>query len=102
MHFLPDLLHINTASPLPPEARLLVLYTGGTVGMVQNESNNLVPFNFSEILDRVPELRQFNFHIDIAQLSEPIDSSNISPSHWVLMAEQIEKQYPNYDGFVVL
>ena len=102
MHYLPDMLHINTASPLPPEARLLVLYTGGTVGMVQNENQNLVPFNFSEILDRVPELKQFNFHIDIAQLSEPIDSSNISPGHWVLIGEQIERHYPHYDGFVVL
>ena len=102
MHFLPNLLHINTASPLPAEARLLVLYTGGTVGMVHDENNHLVPFNFSEILERVPELRHFNFHIDIAQLSEPIDSSNISPSHWVLMAGQIEQQYHNYDGFVVL
>ena len=102
MHFLPDLLYIDTAAPQPPEARILVLYTGGTFGMILNEQNHLVPFDFSQILERVPELSHFNYRIAITQFGEPIDSSNFAPSHWIAIALQIEKYYSQFDGFIVL
>lgn len=70
--------------------------------MVLDEEDHLVPFDFSQILEQVPELIHFNYQLDIAQFASPIDSSNIAPAHWVAIARQIEKHYHNYDGFVVL
>ena len=102
MPFSPQLVHVDIASPMPAEARILLLYTGGTIGMVYDQGNHLVPFDFSQILQRVPELSHFNYHLDIATLEEPIDSSNVLPAHWKDMAELIGRHYQSYDGFVIL
>ena len=47
------------------DRKILLIYTGGTIGMKQDpETLLLKPFNFSQILEEVPELRKFDFHID--------------------------------------
>ncbi|WP_018478276.1 asparaginase [Pontibacter roseus] len=95
--------NIDTATPADPEASILIIYTGGTVGMVfDNEQQHLVPFNFSQILEKVPELNQFNYLLTVVSLEPAIDSSNVSPADWLLLARLIEEQYYDYDGFVVL
>ena len=95
--------NIDTAAPSDPEASILIIYTGGTVGMVFDEEHqHLVPFNFSQILDKVPELKQFNYLLTVISLEPAIDSSNVSPADWLVLARLIEEQYYDYDGFVVL
>lgn len=94
---------IETAAPLHPEASILIIYTGGTVGMVFDEKEkHLVPFNFSQILDHVPELRQFNYLVTVLNIEPAIDSSNVSVQDWLMLASLIEENYSKYDGFVVL
>ena len=94
---------IHTAAPLNPEANVLLIYTGGTLGMVYDLSGkHLVPFNFEQILTRVPELQQINVLLTVLSLNEPIDSSNISIAHWLDLAKLIEANYQAYDGFVIL
>ncbi|RIJ34221.1 asparaginase [Pontibacter oryzae] len=94
---------IETAAPLHPEASILIIYTGGTVGMVFDEKEkHLVPFNFSQILDHVPELRQFNYLVTVLNIEPAIDSSNVSVQDWLMLARLIEDNYAKYDGFVVL
>ncbi|WP_242928381.1 asparaginase [Pontibacter vulgaris] len=94
---------IDTAAPAHPEASILIIYTGGTVGMVFDEEHqHLVPFNFSQILDKVPELRQFNYLITVLSVEPVIDSSNVSVADWLMLASLIEENYAAYDGFVVL
>ncbi|MFD2245250.1 asparaginase [Pontibacter ruber] len=94
---------IDTAAPAHPEASILIIYTGGTVGMVYDEENqHLVPFNFSQIIDKVPELRQFNFLLTVVSLEPAIDSSNVSIQDWLMLARLIEENYEAYDGFVIL
>jgi L-asparaginase len=94
---------IDTAAPAHPEASILIIYTGGTVGMVFDEEHqHLVPFNFSQILEKVPELRQFNFLLTVVSLEPAIDSSNVSIQDWLMLARLIEENYSAYDGFVVL
>ena len=66
------------------------------------EHQHLVPFNFSQILDKVPELKQFNYLLTVISLEPAIDSSNVSPADWLVLARLIEEQYYDYDGFVVL
>lgn len=95
--------HIDTAAPEDPEASILIVYTGGTVGMVFDEkAQHLVPFNFSQILEKVPELKQFNYLLTVISIEPVIDSSNITVADWLMLAKLIEENYNDYDGFVVL
>ena len=82
--------------------KVLIVYTGGTIGMVQDENGSLKPFPLNHIYDTVPELRNCSYQIDTCQLENIIDSSNMTPSFWVDIAEIIEQKYDEYDGFVIL
>jgi L-asparaginase len=70
--------------------------------MAYNESGALVPFNFGQILEKIPILYNMNIAITVISFPEPIDSSNVSMSHWLDMAYIINENYDSYDGFVVL
>ena len=82
--------------------RVLVIYTGGTIGMVEGEDGSLRPFAMEHIYDVLPLLRSTTYAIDSCQLEHIIDSSNMTPSLWVDIAEIVEREYDKYDGFVVL
>jgi len=85
------------------KASLLLIYTGGTIGMKQDPvTRALRPFDFKGILDEVPELSKFACKIDSYSFDPIIDSSDIEPSLWVELAELILKEYDRYDGFVIL
>lgn len=62
----------------------------------------LRPFDFSQILAEVPELRKFAYKIDAVTFDPIIDSSDIEPDNWVTLVSHIEQRYDDYDGFVVL
>ena len=82
---------------------ILIIYTGGTIGMIHDpETGSLVPIDFQHITDHVPELLKFGFDLQSISFDPVKDSSNIDPGIWVKMAETIEENYDNYDGFVVL
>lgn len=81
----------------------MLIYTGGTIGMQKDfETGALKAFNFSKLLQRVPELKLLDCAIETISFENPIDSSNISPASWVAIAEVIEQNYSAFDGFVVL
>jgi L-asparaginase len=82
---------------------ILILYTGGTIGMVMdNETGVLKPFNFKNLFDLIPALKLFNYDIDSHCFVPLMDSSNMNPDYWVQIVDVIEKNYESYDGFVVL
>jgi L-asparaginase len=82
---------------------ILVIYTGGTIGMVQDqETGALKPFRFDNILQEVPELKKFGFNLSSYAFNPPLDSSNISPEAWIRIAAIIEQNYNNFNGFIVL
>ena len=93
---------INTASPEQPRSKVLIIYTGGTFGMVKNKSGILVPFDFSLILEHLPTLRNLFLELTVISFANPIDSSNINPDHWKLLAAIIKENYLEQDGFVIL
>ena len=62
----------------------------------------LTPFDFSQILDEVPELAKFAYKIDSYTFDPLIDSSDVEPSHWISLVRLIEERYDDYDGFVIL
>ena len=83
--------------------RTLLIYTGGTIGMVKDKlKKTLVPFNFDELLKAIPELKSEDVDLDNISITKPIDSSNMNPSVWTEIAILIKKNYEKYDGFVIL
>ena len=85
------------------KSALLLMYTGGTIGMKQDMKDlTLKPFDFSQILDEVPEIRKFAFKIDTYSFEPPIDSSDVEPSLWQDLARLIKEKYEDYDGFIIL
>ena len=85
------------------KSSILLIYTGGTIGMKEDPSiQALRPFDFSQILAEVPELRKFAYKIDAVTFDPIIDSSDIEPENWVTLVSHIEQRYDDYDGFVVL
>ena len=85
------------------KSSILLIYTGGTIGMKEDPTvQALVPFNFSQILEEVPELNKFAYKIDTFTFDPLIDSSDVEPSLWISLAGLIEEKYDDYDGFVIL
>lgn len=83
--------------------RILIIYTGGTVGMVMDgNSGALKPIGFKEIRDNIPEIVKLGFEVDVHAFNPPMDSSNMHPEVWVELAGIIGKKYEQYDGFVIL
>ncbi|TRW26704.1 asparaginase [Flavobacterium zepuense] len=86
-----------------PKPNILLIYTGGTIGMVKNfETGALKVFNFKKLLQNIPELKQLDCDIQTVSFDSPIDSSNMEPGKWVKIALLIQENYNNYDGFVIL
>ena len=85
------------------QSRVLLIYTGGTIGMNRNpRTDALEPFDFEQLLQNVPELNAFGMHIATNQFDPPIDSSDMKPQLWTKLAQVIAESYDDYDGFVVL
>ncbi len=93
---------INTASPQKPKARVLIIYTGGTVGMTYDREGVLIPFDFSLILEHLPTLKNLALELTVVSIPSPIDSSNVQPEHWGIIGQIIYDHYNENDGFVVL
>lgn len=83
--------------------RILIIYTGGTIGMIENpETGALQPFDFDHLIDNVPKVKMLDYQIEHIQFATPIDSSDMNPSHWIEIARHIEENFDIFDGFVVL
>jgi L-asparaginase len=81
----------------------LVIYTGGTIGMVKDAiSGSLMPVNIDLLLQYIPELSRIEAEIQIETFETTLDSSDIMPEHWIKLVEIIERNYAAYDGFVIL
>jgi L-asparaginase len=85
------------------ESKILIIYTGGTIGMIQDPNKKtLKPFDFNEITCEVPELNRIECEIDTISFKNAIDSSNVNTAIWEKIGDYIFENYGNYDGFVVL
>ncbi len=81
----------------------LIIYTGGTIGMVKDsQTGSLKPVNFERLQANIPEIEKLDIELDIYTFVNTIDSSNVQPSDWIRLVEVIEKNYDRYDGFVIL
>jgi L-asparaginase len=83
--------------------QILIIYTGGTIGMMSDpRTKALVPINFEQIMENVPELERLNCRIKVHSFEDIIDSSNMNPAIWSRLAGLIQKHYDEVDGFVIL
>jgi L-asparaginase len=86
-------------------AKVLVIYTGGTIGSRPRDPDPdspqvVVPWR--ELYAATPEIDRLGFEVDCISTPEPLDSCNVSPAEWVFMVETIEQNYHDYSGFVIL
>lgn len=83
--------------------RVLIIYTGGTIGMVQNPQTGAhEPLDFGHLVAHVPELQNVPVNFQTLQFDPPLDSSNMNPDLWRHIVHLIYDNYEGYDGFVVL
>jgi L-asparaginase len=94
-----DLKHVTRTVP---KASVLIIYTGGTVGMVHDDEGALIALDFNQIIDRVPTLGILDINLSVISFPEPFDSSNVSIAEWQNIAGIIYDFYDKFDGFVVL
>jgi L-asparaginase len=85
------------------KSKVLLVYTGGTIGMIQDEESGYYkPFDFDNLLEQIPELKKIDVEISAISFDKPIDSSDMNPEIWEKLADIIFENYTSYDGFVIL
>lgn len=83
--------------------KVLLIYTGGTIGMVADaRTGALQAVNLDHLEEQVPELLHMGIALETVAFGTPIDSSDMHPEHWVRIASIIGERYADFDGFVVL
>ena len=83
--------------------KVLLIYTGGTIGMGRNKQTGaLEPLDFNHLIAKMPEFEYLQTGIDVYQFTPPIDSSNMNPRYWAQLVRIIAERYDKYDGFVIL
>lgn len=88
---------------LPITNKVLLIYTGGTIGMGRNpHTGSLEPLDFNHLVVQMPELESLKIAVDVHQFNPPIDSSDMTPQLWAQLVKIIVERYNIYDGFVIL
>lgn len=82
--------------------KILIIYTGGTIGMIKNPDGFLEPISHQKLFDYLPEIQRLAADVDYISTSFIKDSSEINKEDWLELAKLIEVNYQLYDGFVVL
>lgn len=84
--------------------RILVVYTGGTIGMVESEGGYVpVSGTLQELMEERPSFRAADvpsYHV--VEFEPLLDSSNMTPADWLEIAVVIRGRYADYDGFLVV
>lgn len=83
--------------------KVLLIYTGGTIGMEKDyETGSLTAFNFENIFQKIPEMKLLECEVFVHPFKKPLDSSDMGPAEWKIIANYISKNYDKYDGFLIL
>lgn len=83
--------------------KVLLIYTGGTIGMEKDyETGSLRAFDFGNIFEKMPEMKLMECEVFVHPFAKPLDSSDMGPEEWRIIANYIYKNYNDYDGFLIL
>ena len=79
------------------KASILLIYTGGTIGMIENpETGVLESFNFQHLKDNMPELKKLGYAVSTIQFDPAMDSSEMGPESWMKIVKIIADNYQLY------
>ncbi len=84
---------------------ILIIYTGGTIGMEKSADGTYHPTGGFEALAKkiiAPAIWQQMPEHEYLEMSPAIDSADMTPKHWQLIAEIIVERYEDYAGFIIL
>jgi len=80
--------------------KILLLATGGTIASVPDENGSLIPgIKSDNIVEYVREVFP-EVSLDYEELLR-LDSSNIQPEEWQIIARRVYKDVNNYDGIII-
>lgn len=79
--------------------KILLIATGGTIASLPPENGLAPALTSGELLAYAPDMR-IPCEIDSIQICS-IDSTDVTPEIWLLIARTVEQHYENYDGFVI-
>jgi L-asparaginase len=83
--------------------KIFVIYTGGTIGMIIDpKTGAFKPFTFEQIIENVPELHRMDYELTVHSFNPIIDSSDMTPKIWAELAQLIQDNYEDHDGFLIL
>ena len=83
--------------------KILIIYTGGTIGMGKDPVTGVLePLDFNHLVSSMPEFKLIQAEIDVRKFDPPIDSSDMDPMRWAEIVSMIANNYNDYDGFVIL
>lgn len=84
-------------------ASVLIIYTGGTIGMVSDPTTGAYrPFSIEHLIEGIPALNHFDINLDTFSFDPPVDSADIKTDTWIRLAETLRANYLKYEGFVIL
>ena len=94
------------ASKLVLAMRVCIIYTGGTIGCIGNPLAPMSKTDFQQafltFISPLIKSKHTDIEIAFSGFANVLDSTNIQPSDWCLIASEILNQYSNYDAFIVL
>lgn len=79
--------------------KLLILTTGGTIASVETPAGLIPALSSEQLLSYLPEIGE-DFQLTTKALYS-LDSTDVTPQHWITIAEEIRSSYDDFDGFVV-
>jgi len=95
-----------TEDPKKLRKKILMLCTGGTIGMLPKDENDpespLSPASWEKIKGHIKALDELDFDVQVFEFEPLIDSSDMHPKWWIKIAQKIRDEYDSYDGFVIL
>lgn len=97
-----QIVDVNKAAKVFAKSSILIIYTGGTIGMEHDASGSLVALNFNQIVKRDPSLKTLDLKLTVISFPLPLDSSNVTISEWKDLGHIIYENHHQYDGFVIL
>ena len=83
---------------------LYILYTGGTIGMLENKERNLVPVkgNLKRLIEDIKISSKLNLKYKLDRIEPLIDSSNLRDNDWELIITKSRQNYHKYDSFILI
>ena len=85
-------------------SRILIIYTGGTIGMVPSDDGYVpMPGFHDQLMNQLDSRASEQLPAyELIEFEQLIDSANLTPAHWLQMTQALTERWNDYDGFVLL